>query len=115
MSNEPTIEQMDLAIARFMGMEGSDDFNRQNYKYHSSWNLLMPCWKKAGEVLYNIRGDLAADKYIESHRITNSFMNACQKVEIGIAHRAVYNAVQFIQRYNKQSTTTNDTTTGNKG
>lgn len=50
MSNEPTIEQMDLTIARFMGMEGSDDFIRQNYAYHKNWQILMPVIEKISKI-----------------------------------------------------------------
>lgn len=56
MNTEPTIEQMDITIARFMGMEGSDDFIRQNYQYHKSWDLLMPVVHKVREMVFELRG-----------------------------------------------------------
>jgi len=71
-------------------------------QYHSSWDWLMPCWAKAGEILFDIRSDLLDDKYLEAHRITKSFITACQKVDIGRAYKEIYNAVQFIQWYKKQ-------------
>lgn len=126
MSNEPTIEQMDKAIAEFMQLETDNESyltpgrTRTVYlidgiwvplrklKYHSSWDALMPCWKKAGVILYSIRRELDGEKYLEAYRITKCFLDACQKVDIERAHEAVYNAVQFIQWYNNQSTTTNE-------
>jgi hypothetical protein len=41
MSNEPTIEQMNEAIALFMGMQGTSEFLRQNYQIDKDWQLLM--------------------------------------------------------------------------
>ncbi len=45
-SNEPTIEQMNETIARFMGMEGSAEFIKQNYRYERRWETLMPVVEK---------------------------------------------------------------------
>jgi hypothetical protein len=109
-----TIEQMNEAIGVFMGgvpiqlRDRYITFGRKNspsikeLKYHSLWDWLMPVWKKSAKRLFDIRGDLNDDKYLEAHRITKAFIDACQKVEIERAHEAVYNAVQFIQWYNKQ-------------
>lgn len=99
--DKPTTAQMNIVIARFMGLEGTDEFFRQNYQYHKSWDMLMPGWGKAAKVLFDIRGDLDDYKYIEAHRITKSFMTACQKVDIKGAHTDVYNAIQFIQWLNQ--------------
>lgn len=46
MANEPTIEIMNITIARFMGMEGSDKFISQNYGYDKGWQWLMPVVEK---------------------------------------------------------------------
>ena len=46
MSNEPTIEAMNIVLGRFMGIEATDDFFKRNCRYHSSWNALMPVWVK---------------------------------------------------------------------
>ena len=118
MNKVPTIEQINEAIALFMGGSSIKEHGGHRYvyyqsscarcvdelKYHSSWDWLMPVWKKAGEVLYDIRGDLSDTRYLEAHKITKAFMDACQKVELDQAHKAVYNALQFIQWYNNQST-----------
>jgi len=50
MSTEPTTEMMNEAIAQYMGMEGTDDFIRQNYQYHKSWELLMPVVEKISKM-----------------------------------------------------------------
>lgn len=70
-SNEPTIEQMDLIIARFMGMEGSDDFIRQNYRYHKSWDMLMPVVEKISKIkLLNADNTECTDPRDTCHPIT---------------------------------------------
>ena len=122
MSTTLTIEQMNVELSRFEGRKfygkytidfyGPNTYNEwPEMKYHSSWDWLMPVWKKAGEFIFQIRGDLTDQKYLEAHRITKSFMEACQKVEIERAHEAVFNAIQFIQWYNKQKEVTNDKNT----
>lgn len=120
MSTEVTTEMMNEVIARFMGGKrvqhpeqiffSEDHFgyvchkghwwNENNLQYHTSWDWLMPVWKKAAVILFDIRGDLNDEKYLEAHRITKAFMEACQKAEISKAHEAVYKAVQFITWYN---------------
>lgn len=115
MSNEPTIAEMNHVIGVFDGRSFSgshiSDYTASDapkMKYHSSWDQLMPCWKKAGVILYSIRRELDGEKYLEAYRITKCFLDACQKVDIERAHEAVYNAAKFIQWYNNQSTTTNE-------
>jgi hypothetical protein len=115
MSNKPTTQQMNEAIARYMGMEGSADFIRQNYQYEKSWDLLMPVvekietpvvskgkmiWAAADvEILYKAcrisyepdeeSGDTNEETKIQAHGKTK--------------HEAVYKAVyQFIKWYNNQ-------------
>jgi hypothetical protein len=46
----PTIEQIRVVIARFMGMEGTDVFLSQNYQYDKSWDLLMPVIEKISKI-----------------------------------------------------------------
>lgn len=117
--SEPTIEQMNVAIARFekrkfFGKYTIDDYGPHHglkypeMKYHSSWDWLMPCWKKAGKILYSIRRQLCGTKYQEAYRFTKSYLDACQKVEIEKAHEAVYYAIQLIQWYNQQKEANNE-------
>lgn len=40
------IIEMNITIARFMGMEGSDKFIIQNYGYDKGWQWLMPVVEK---------------------------------------------------------------------
>lgn len=122
MSNEPSIEQMNEVIGIFMGgkwvvkriagrnhrrfyiSETLFNFvkNTLHLNYHKSWDELMPVWEKAGGIMFEIRGDLTDKKYLEAHRITKAFIDACQKVEINLAFKAVYDAIQFIIWYNQQ-------------
>jgi hypothetical protein len=81
------------------------------YKFESDWSQLMPVWKKAAEVLWEIRGDLNGEKYIEANRITRAFMEGCQKVEIETAYGAVLNAIEFLTWYNQQNKPNEHTTT----
>lgn len=95
MSNEVTIEAMDITIARFVGMEGSDDFIRQNYQYHKSWELLMPVVEKI-EMLKNTVRIYSGHTTI----CTDTGYPVCQileKSKIKATHVAVY---QFITWYN---------------
>lgn len=131
MANEPTIDDKNGAIAIFNGYQffKGDPNHKCNFcfagdepctpavdrfvkdckivfyyelKYHTSWDWLMPVWKKAGKILFDIRGDLIGENYLDAHRITKAFIDACQKAEIENAHGAVYNAIQLISGYNQQ-------------
>jgi hypothetical protein len=125
--SEHTIEQMNEAIARFMGMDRVQDKDDPGFEwewvpspahstwcfYHPppfdrSWDWLMEVWKKAGKILYSIRRQLDGDKYQEAYRFTKSYLDACQKVEIEKAHEAVYYAIQLIQWYNIQKEANNE-------
>jgi hypothetical protein len=118
--SEPTIEQMNKTIAVFDGYKisksgktyrkdnESSPYRVRDIKYHSSWDWLMPVWKKAGKILFDIRGDLTEDKYLCVHRITKAFIYACQTVDIESAHTSVYNAILNIQWYNKQKEANNE-------
>lgn len=96
-SNEPTIEQMDITIARFMGMEGTDEFIQQNYQYHKSWELLMPVVEKIESIGNAVR------IYTGHTTIsTKDGIPICQIVDetkINATHNAVY---QFITWLNQQ-------------
>lgn len=114
MSTEPTTEMMNEAICEFMGghrmisgtihvYKGPDEIEWETgkyLKYHTSWDWLMPVWKKAAKILYEIRNQLSKDDYLEAHKVTKSFIDACQKVEIDKAHDAVYRGILGITWYN---------------
>lgn len=128
-----TIEAINLAIAEFMGLEKDHhayltggrfrtEYLVNGYwlplrklKYHTSWDWLMPCWKKAGKILFDIRGDLIGENYLDAYRITKAFIDACRKVEIENAHDAIYNAIQLISGYNQQKQTNGQNNGENKG
>jgi hypothetical protein len=139
MSTEPTIEQMNEAIALFEGwrfikgdpnhkcnfcfagdepctpamdrfLKDSDMRFRCHLKYHESWDCLMPVIKKIRwmhtDLLLTAKGGVSS--YIKAAGEMNRGLICC---DIDKAHRGVY---IFLQWYNNQSTTTNDTTTRNK-
>jgi hypothetical protein len=134
MINEPTIEQMNEAIAEFMGYSHGNrnrEFNpdavykEEEFKYHSSWDWLMPVVEKIEDVQLDDKNNVvtraAANVQIfykacliqyepdEESGDTNDEVSIQTQGETKI--EAVYKAVyQFIQWYNNQSTTTN----GNK-
>ena len=121
MTNEPTIEAMNKAIAEFMQLETDDEsyltpsrtrtvylingiwIPLRKLKYHSSWDALMPCWKKVTDVVAEISEDGIYPNDFST--IMDMYAYHCEKVELGAAHNYVYQAIQW---YNKQSTTTNE-------
>lgn len=97
---EVTVEQMNEAIARFMGMQGTSEFIRQNYHYHKDWNLLM-------DVVIRIKYDEnvrlllpsnGIDKSVWPHIEATQFMNRrLIRADITGTHQGIY---QFITWYN---------------
>lgn len=123
MSTEVTTEMMDITIARFMGMEGTDDFIRKNYQYHKSWELLMPVVEKI-ESLENKRFGVCIDvldtmimdyKFIDDKGekiiVQTDIYPDNGDTKISITHEAVY---QFITWYQNQQKQTNDTKQQNR-
>lgn len=117
MSNEPTIDQVDInkAICKFMGgykhhgdvwyYVGTDGFEHESgshLKYHSSWDWLMPVWFKIQTI--------GADMGYVFKKFYEAFHAGIDHQSIGKCHHAIY---EFIQWLNKKSSTTNDTTEGN--
>lgn len=111
MANEPTIEMMDITIARFMGMEGSDEFIRQNYQYHKRWEMLMPVVEKI-ESLYDgsaftvtIKGHWCLIDQNTQHWMAYRNTVDLKNIEIRRESKteSTYHAVyQFITWYNQQ-------------
>lgn len=112
-SNEPTIEQMDITIARFMGMEGSDEFIRQNYQYHKSWELLMPVVERIEKMEWCVRVENWPKKFKSPYKELYSVWmwldpEDCPEIQTYSDSKieAVFNAVyQFITWYNQQKQT----------
>lgn len=130
MSNEPTIEQKNKAIAVFMGWEfikgdpnhkcnfcfagdepcipALDRFVKEKdmrvyyeFKYHSSWDGLMPVIEKINQVW--ARSARSKQKQIEeTYRAIQNRILLCSLSE------TIEHVYQFIQWYNNQSTTTNE-------
>lgn len=129
MSNELTIEQMNEAIALFMGGSSVKEHGGKRYvyylnscakavaelKYHSSWDCLMPVVEKIETP------EIKDDKLMRTGASVSIWYKACvinyesdedsgdENSETTIQtkgetkHEAVYEAVyQFIQWYNKQ-------------
>lgn len=101
--SEPTIGQMDLSIARFMGKKGSDEFVRQNYIYHKSWDWLHRAWGKFRDLKFN------NEKLELQHSgWKGTIEHAICHYDILMAHKYLYNGIQWYkQQSNEQSTTGN--------
>jgi len=93
--SEITIDDKNLVIGRYMDLAGTDEFIRQNYKFHLDWNTLML-------VVEKIERD--AWVYIEGEKCSiysapDLFVKVKRKSKIEATHDAVY---QCIQRYNQK-------------
>lgn len=109
-NTEATIDEMNEAIARFMGLEGTSEFLRQNYQTHKDWQLLMVVVEKI-ETLENKRFGVCIDVldtmimdynctgYDEGEKviIQTDIYPDNGDTKISITHAAVY---QFITWYN---------------
>lgn len=79
-----------------MGLRTGDVILTEELEFHSSWDWLMPVWKKAGSWLYEKRAAFTQLDYTTAHRITKQFIDACQKSDIDAAYLAIIGAVTFI-------------------
>lgn len=103
MSTEVTVEQMDIAIGRFMNMEGTDKFLALNYKYHSDWNQLMAVISKIQKLGYKVvltseeeNGLGSAFGWCDILKNDKYIVDGVQEKEIiKSAHKAVYDFIQF--------------------
>jgi len=113
MSNEPTIEQMDEAIALFMdlipvpvGTKALGDIKSPEVscgllQYHSSWDCLMPVYEKISQIWTN--ASRQKQKQIEeTYRAIQNRILLCSFRE------TIEHIYQFIQWYNKQKEVNND-------
>lgn len=115
MQKNATISEMNYVIGVFDGKSFSGshitDYTADSaprMKYHYDWNQLMRAWKRAAKIIFDIRGQLSQDDYLEAHKVTKSFIDACQRVEIDKAHEAVYRAILGINYYNENQQKQND-------
>ena len=110
-SNEPSIEQMDLTISRFMGIEATEEFIKRNYHWHKHWGILMMVVEKI-ESIENKRFGVCIDVldtmimdykvgYDQGEKIVvqTDIYPDNGDTKISITHAAVY---QFITWYNQQ-------------
>jgi hypothetical protein len=118
MHKTPTIEQMNEAIALFMGGSSIKEHGGKRYvyypkscardvaelQYYSDWNRLMPVFHAIREKAFALN-DEKASKLLAK-------LNA--QLLFGTIADVHLHAFRFIEYVNKQSTTTNDTTTRNK-
>lgn len=124
MSSEPTISQMNEAIAKFWGglkvphpslghphygyYTPFGWYNENNIKYHSSWDWLMPVIKRVREmhsgILKTVGGGVSG--YIKAAGEMNRGLISC---DIDKAHAGLY---KFIQWYNQSTQNNEQTTTG---
>lgn len=110
--SEPTIEQMNVAIARFenrkfFGKYTIDDYGSNHWlkypemKYHSSWDWLMNAWLKLRKTVWEIFGEYPADFC----SISDAWEHYCFIVDIEGAHDVLHKAIQW---YNKQKEANNE-------
>lgn len=97
MSNEATIEAMNEAIARFMGMEGTDEFIQKNYQYQKSWDLLIPVCQKIKAIKYP---DFVSLMTMMS--ATQEMNNGLVSLDLDRTHKGVY---KFLIWFNQQKQT----------
>lgn len=110
MSNEPTIEQMNEAIALFMGLRPvpsgtkrlgdikHPEISQALLNYHSSWDALMPCWDRFRAVV--------SDHYNEDYPaeycgMCDVWALHCEHVNINGAHTLFYDAIQWYQKQHR--------------
>jgi hypothetical protein len=113
MSNEPTIEQKNEAIALFMG--GIAVQFRERYitwgrketmpvnelKYHSSWDWIHPVWVKFRDLKFT------EETPMKLH--LNYMARLAQDIAYGTIEEFHHNLHIAIQWYNKQKEAANDT------
>lgn len=117
MSNETTIEQMNLAIIEFMEVEKDRHsyltngrfgtaylFNGywlplRKLKYHISWDWLMACWERLRTV---VSDDSNEDFPAEFCTMCDVWALYCEHVNINGAHKLLYDAISW---YNQQKQT----------
>jgi hypothetical protein len=107
---EQPIDFMNETIARFDGWKEkfTDDWYREPYcgqrflkakefKYHSSWDALMPVWLKLYE-------NISKRKYRYEELIAKSYIGPMTLVmitgNITEAHRILFNAIEWINKNN---------------
>lgn len=110
-SNEPTIEQMDKAIAEFMELETDNEphlahrrtvylvngywYPLRKLKYNTSWDWLMPVIKKIKGMHLDILNQPHVLGYMKAAGAMNSGLIT---LEIDKAHKGVY---EFLIWYNQ--------------
>jgi len=64
-------------------------------KYHSSWDWLMPVWKKLGNLMYEIRRQVSEEDYKRAEIITIHVLKAFQKAEIDSAFNWIVEGIKW--------------------
>lgn len=107
-SNEPTVEQMNEAIALFMGWakKKAGEFTKDGYlrytwelEYHASWDALMPVGKKIRDLLQDMLNKRPPHTACNGDLIEVDIHCAISEYNIEKAHWHIY---QFIQWLNQQ-------------
>lgn len=117
MSNEPTIEQLNKAIAEFMQLETDNEsyltpgrtrtvylidgkwIPLRKLKYHSSWDWLMPVVRKIYDILADMLKKRPPHTACQGDLIEIDIHCAIREVDMLKAHGYVY---KFCEWYNKQ-------------
>lgn len=69
-------------------------------KYHSSWDWLMPIWKKLGSLLYARKEDFTKEQYQQANIYTVHILTAFREVNIESAFNWISETIQW---YNQQN------------
>src|SRR5688572_7175175 len=108
MSNEPTIDRMNEAIAEFMGYSHGNrnrefnpdaDYKEEEFKYHSSWDALMPVGKKIYDLLAEMAKQRPPHTACHGDMIEVDIHCHIREYNLPKAHEAIF---QFLQWYQKQ-------------
>ena len=107
-----TTEEKNRMIAEFMGVNKNDngtfelpqfgslrpngdfktEFEINQLKYHTSWDLLVPVMKKA----YSLSKELDPDKAFRISHITQNYQTAVINNEVSVAHHYVCDAINLL-------------------
>lgn len=71
-------------------------------KFHSSWDWLMPVWKKMATIMYDTRDTLNKEEYLEANTLTVKILKTFQKVDIDSAFLFIVESVQWYNKTIKQ-------------
>ncbi len=76
-------------------IQNSSWWNEKSLKYHSSWDWIMPVWKKIGGKMYEIRRTVSGEEYQRAAVLTQHVLKAFQKADIDSAFLWIVESVKW--------------------